>query len=179
MKIIDLSQEIFSGMKTYPGDPAVKINQVHHLKKVGWRLRKLHFGSHTGTHVDAFSHIKESGETLDQISLKRFIGEARVVKKEEGFPSGVGLVFSSEKLDLSLFKKIIKAEAPFVAVSTDCQFSMELEKKLLQNGVLTFTDLVNIDKLPVNKKFMFFGFPLKIKDGDGSPIRAVAIVDLF
>ena len=36
-------------------------------------------------------------------------------------------------------------------------------------------NLCNLDKV-VNKRFLFFGLPLKIRDGSGSPIRAVAII---
>ena len=37
-------------------------------------------------------------------------------------------------------------------------------------------NLCNLDKV-VNKRFLYFGLPLRIRDGSGSPIRAVALVD--
>ncbi len=37
-------------------------------------------------------------------------------------------------------------------------------------------NLCNLDKV-VNKRFIYFGLPLKIRDGSGSPIRAVALVE--
>lgn len=174
--MIDLSEPIFTGMEVYPGDPEVEIRQIHSIERGGWRLRTLSFSSHIGTHVDAFSHMDENGRTLDEIPLERFFGKAQVVAMEGEFPKKVGLVFASGKLGLDLFDKIMSAEPPFVVVSSDCEFAVELERKLLQNQVITF-EATNIDKLPRNKPFMFYGFPLKIKDGDGSPIRAVAIID--
>ena len=39
--------------------------------------------------------------------------------------------------------------------------------------VVIVEGLVNLDALP--KTFVFSGFPLRIRDGDGSPIRAVAL----
>jgi len=36
-------------------------------------------------------------------------------------------------------------------------------------------NLCNLDKV-VNKRFLFMGLPLRIRDGSGSPIRAVAII---
>lgn len=176
-EIIDLSQPIFGGMKVYPGDPEVEIEQIHSIDKEGWRLRHIKMGSHTGTHVDAFSHMDREGKTLDEIPLESFFGKARVVEAADKFPKKVGLVFSSGKLELRVFDKIYAAKPPFIAVSSSCEFKVELERKLLEKGILTFTDLVNVDKLPTDKTFMFYGFPLKIKDGDGSPVRAVAIVD--
>lgn len=52
-----------------------------------------------------------------------------------------------------------------------------MERKLLQAGILTMAGLVHMDQLPKNSPFMFYGVPLNIKDGDGSPIRAFAILD--
>lgn len=177
MRVIDLSQVISPGMKVYPGDPKVEIRQIHTLVKDGWRLRLIKLGSHTGTHVDAFSHMNKKGNTLDDISLEKFFGRAWVVDVADNFPKKVGLVFASGKLDLSVFDKIIAAKPPFIAVSSVCEFEVDLERKLLQNGIITFTDLINVENLPRNKEFMFYGFPLKIKKGDGSPVRAVAVVD--
>lgn len=37
-------------------------------------------------------------------------------------------------------------------------------------------NLCNLDKV-VNKRFIYFGLPLRIRDGSGSPIRAVALVE--
>jgi len=51
-----------------------------------------------------------------------------------------------------------------------------MEQRLLRHGIITFTDLVNLEKLPPDKDFTFYGVPLKIKDGDGSPIRAFAVL---
>ena len=37
--------------------------------------------------------------------------------------------------------------------------------------------LMNLDILIGKGRFRFIGFPLKIKGGTGSPIRAVAVID--
>ncbi|MBI4136967.1 cyclase family protein, partial [Candidatus Roizmanbacteria bacterium] len=161
-------------MGVYPGDPEVRIQQVHSLEKEGWRLRYLQFSSHTGTHTDAFSHMDEKGETIDNIPIERFIGETVVVNPHDEFPQHMGLAFREGELNLSHFEKLQKVKPLFVVVGKTVQFEVELERKLLQNGILTITDLVNMDKLPTDKPFMFYGVPLKIKDGDGSPIRAFA-----
>jgi arylformamidase len=53
----------------------------------------------------------------------------------------------------------------------------EVHLMLLQKGVeiVVVEGLTNLDKLP--EQFTFIGFPLNIKGRDGSPIRAVAVVD--
>ena len=49
------------------------------------------------------------------------------------------------------------------------QIFLEHEKTVVEN-------LTNLDKL-LGKDFTFVALPLKIKGGDGSPVRAVALLD--
>jgi len=37
--------------------------------------------------------------------------------------------------------------------------------------------LTNLEALPVDKPFHFFSMPLKLQGRDGSPVRAIAILD--
>lgn len=177
MKIIDLSQPLFDKMDVYPGDPEVHIKQIHTLDKEGWRLRYLQLSTHIGTHADALAHMDEKGITIDKIPINKFIGKTVLVKPSETFPKGLGLAFRENMLGLDVFKKIVDAKPLFVVVGDKCDFELEMERKLLQAGIITMAGLINMDKLPSNKPFMFYGVPLKIEDGDGSPIRAFAVLD--
>ena len=173
MRIIDLSQPLRSGMGVYPGDPEVEIKVVQERAETGWELRALSLGSHTGTHVDAFSHAHVSGKNLDEIPLDRFIVEARCVSTDQTLPNDVGLIFS-EHVSVSRLPDILEIRPPFVGGPS---FDEELEMKLLGNEILTFDGLINLDRLPLGVTFTFCGFPLKIVEGDGSPIRAVVLID--
>lgn len=177
MKIIDLSQTLHDGMDVYSGDPEVHIKQIHTLDKEGWRLLYLQFSSHVGTHADAFSHMDRDGETIDDMPIERFIGKTVIVSVDQQFPKNVVLAFREGKLTVRLFEKLKKARPRFIVVGNTAELEIELERKLLQEGILTITDLVNMDQLPHDKPFIFYGVPLKIKDGDGSPIRAFAVLD--
>lgn len=177
MKIIDLSQPLYDGMSVYPGDPQVHIKQVHHLDKEGWRLRYLQFSSHIGTHADAFAHMDKNGQTIDNIPIDRYIGETRLVTINQIFPKAIGIAFKEGKLTLDIFDKIKEAKPLFVVVGNQAELEVELERKLLQSGILTITDLVNMEELPTNEPFTLYAVPLKIKDGDGSPVRAFAVIE--
>jgi kynurenine formamidase len=177
MKIIDLSQPLYAGMEVYPGDPEVKIEQIHTLDKQGWRLKYLQLSTHIGTHADALAHMDGNGITIDKLPINRFIGKAFIVKQNDTFPKGVGLAFMEGMLGLDIFDKIKVAEPLFVVCGNECDFELEMERKLLQAGILTMAGLVNMEKLPRNKPFIFYGVPLKIRDGDGSPIRAFAVLE--
>jgi kynurenine formamidase len=45
-----------------------------------------------------------------------------------------------------------------------------------QHGVTHYENLANLGEV-VGRRFTFFGFPLRIRDGHGSPVRAVAMLD--
>lgn len=45
-----------------------------------------------------------------------------------------------------------------------------------ERGVTHIENLCNLDKV-IGKRFTFVGLPLKIRNGTGSPMRAVAVLD--
>ena len=65
------------------------------------------------------------------------------------------------------------------AISIDKPDASEfvLHKTLLSAGLVIIENLTGLDALPDGELFTLAVFPLKIKDGDGSPVRAVAILD--
>jgi arylformamidase len=80
MAIYDITVPIRSGMPVYEGDPGVEINAWSALAKGdSANVSFLHFGAHTGTHVDAPAHFVEGARKIDALSLESLIGPARVV----------------------------------------------------------------------------------------------------
>jgi kynurenine formamidase len=86
LEIIDLSQEIFSGMPMFPGLPEVKI--TIHASHEEWdgipgsgtispAVHRMEFGEHTGTHVDAISHMARQyrGQSIETMPLSMFYTE--------------------------------------------------------------------------------------------------------
>jgi kynurenine formamidase len=82
-EIIDLSQEIFTGMPVFPGLPEVEISV--HVSHEQWdgiadsevvspAVNRLVFGEHTGTHVDAINHMARQyrGHSIDTMPLDMF-----------------------------------------------------------------------------------------------------------
>ena len=179
MRVIDLSQQISENMPVWPGDPETKLPVVQTLEKDSWELRYIQISSHSGTHVNVPVHMVENGQTLDEYPPSSFMGEAMVIDLDANhFPSGVGLLFPKGKLTMQYVEDIVDAQPPFIGVGEDCEFNVETERELLKRGVLSFENLANLELLPTDKPCMFYGFPLKIKEGDGSPVRAVAMVEV-
>lgn len=78
-KIIDITTPISPFTRTFPGDPIPAIEKVCTLEEEGCAVSKLSFGSHTGTHVDAPSHILKNGLTVDKLELKNLMGTALIL----------------------------------------------------------------------------------------------------
>lgn len=86
VEIIDLSQEIFTGMPVFPGLPEVNITM--HVSHEEWdgiadseivspAVNRLEMGEHTGTHVDAINHMARQyrGLSIDTMPLTMFYTE--------------------------------------------------------------------------------------------------------
>ncbi|MBV9957139.1 MAG: cyclase family protein [Acidobacteria bacterium] len=81
MRIYDLSAAISAAMPTYPGDPGVVFEQWAALDKGDpANVTMLHFGAHTGTHVDAPAHFIAGTPGVESLSLETLIGRARVIE---------------------------------------------------------------------------------------------------
>lgn len=78
-KVIDITTPISPFTRVFPGDPIPAIEKVCTLEKEGCAVSRLSFGSHTGTHVDAPSHILDNGLTVDKLELKNLMGMALIL----------------------------------------------------------------------------------------------------
>jgi kynurenine formamidase len=180
MKIFDLSQPIYNGMPVYPGDPEVEIKQVLHFEKDGWNMETLFLPTHIATHVNVPVHGMQKGKDLDDLPLDVFFGKSVVVSDVSQIKRGYGLFFCKKEFLCNLHaRKILEMEPKMVGICGYFESEQELsfEKRLLSMGVITYEGLVNLDKIPKEKAFQFYGFPLKIRKGFGSPVRAVAVVE--
>ena len=79
--IIDLTYDIEEGMTTFNArwHPRVSIKQLGRIGMEGRETRKLSFGTHTGTHIDAPLHFIENGNSVEHIPLKKLIGKITFV----------------------------------------------------------------------------------------------------
>ncbi len=78
--IYDITQPISESMKVYSGDPTVSIETLSDVSTgAPYSLSKISMGSHTGTHVDAPSHLISGGNTMDNIALDTLVGSCTVV----------------------------------------------------------------------------------------------------
>jgi len=192
---IDITRTISSEMEVYPADPAVEISAFKSLDKGNsCNLSRLTMGSHTGTHIDAPRHILREGRTLDTIDIEDLICRVAVADKaifaDETFFDGLrdkgvkGILLKDSNGKEVITKeeacilvenniRLIGTEAMSIEDSTDK--SHPVHRLLLGAGVIIIEGLDLKDAKKGFYKLMCL--PLKVKDGDGAPLRAVLEYD--
>jgi arylformamidase len=103
-KIIDITTPISPFTKVFPGDPKAEVENVCTLENEGCATSRLSFGSHTGTHVDAPSHVLNNGLPVDKLELESLMGTALILDF-----SSLGGALTADILEKA-FKKIETSE---------------------------------------------------------------------
>ena len=83
MKVIDLTLTISNRIPTFPGSPQPNFIPWEKIKDDGYNLELLFLSSHTGTHLDAPYHFLEKGSKIHEISLKKLVSEAVLIKSRK------------------------------------------------------------------------------------------------
>ena len=99
MKILDLTLTISNRIPTFPGSPQPNFIPWEKIKDDGYNLELLFLSSHTGTHLDAPYHFLEKGAKIHEISLKKLVSEAILIKSKK--KSGGSIT----KTDIQKFEK--------------------------------------------------------------------------
>lgn len=137
----------------------------------GWNSTTLSLYLHCGTHMDAPKHfLGEDGATIVRQRLATCLGPARVVDLTPVEPRELITVDPGKRVAL------IGVEAPSVADVNDLAEMTEVHQTLFRGGVVIVEGLINLNQLrqPIAD---FVALPLRVTDGDGSPVRAIAIED--
>ncbi|MFH1395269.1 MAG: cyclase family protein [Candidatus Omnitrophota bacterium] len=195
MKYIDITKPIFSGMEKYYSDPDIKIEEFKSLKSGdSCNLLKFSFGSHTGTHIDAPCHIFDGEKPVDEIAIEELICDAVVTEscglEQKGFwleisEKGVKAVLlkgaedehalTEKQAELLIKNNISLVGTERMSIEVSLDKSHSVHRMLLSRNIyiLEGLDLKNAEK----GFYKLICLPLKIKDGDGSPVRAVLARD--
>ena len=99
MKFLDLTLTISEDIPTFPGSPQPNFIPWENLKDDGYNLELLFLSSHTGTHLDAPYHFFDDGKKIHEISPKRLICEAILIKLKKKSNQAI------TKTDIKKFEK--------------------------------------------------------------------------
>lgn len=199
---IDVSQPLTNDIAVWPGDTPFSFHlSLTKAETNSVNIGQLSTSTHTGTHVDAPFHFAEDGKKIHELDLQTFIGDARLIDVT-GVPKvGVEELKSHDLLGVKRvilrtrstydFKQfpdqytvldenvgpylkergiiLIGIDAPSVdAVDSK---TLDAHHSLHQNGITILENLVLRDLTPGD--YDLIALPLKIQDGDASPVRAV------
>ena len=190
MKIIDISQEVFS-CAVYPGDPRPE-KQTVCATGAGdlYNLTTFAMCAHNGTHVDAPFHFLHNGKTVDQMDLTHFVGACFVAGHEGDVTAADAEIIlkkagGAERI-LIAGKATVTAEAAEVFAAGGIKLlgnegqtvgpenaPMQVHLILLRAGIALLEGIV-LDEVPEGRYFLSAA-PLNLGGADGAPCRAFLI----
>lgn len=193
MKIIDISQEVFSSV-VYPGDPSPKREMLSEIKNgAPCNLTAFSMCAHNGTHIDAPYHFIENGEKVDALSLEKTVGYAFVkhlsgdvtesmaqalleeARKEN--PEAAKRILVGGRATLTLSAAELFAREGILLFGNESQSvgpegaPMAVHKALLSQGV-ALLEGIRLNEVEDGVYFLFAA-PLKLGGADGAPVRAI------
>jgi len=123
MKIIDLTLTVSDEIPTFPGSPQPSFIPWENVKEDGYNLELLFLSTHTGTHMDAPYHFLEKGAKIHEISLKKLVSEAVLIKSKKKGGESI------TKIDIQKFEKKHGKIASFSSVIFYTGWQRNLQKK--------------------------------------------------
>jgi len=123
MKIIDLTLTVSDKIPTFPGSPQPSFIPWENVKEDGYNLELLFLSTHTGTHMDAPFHFLEKGAKIHEISLKKLVSEAVLIKSKKKGGESI------TKIDIQKFEKKHGKIASFSSVIFYTGWQRNLQKK--------------------------------------------------
>lgn len=198
MKIIDISEYVEEGKRYYPTLPPVRIEWLRHYDKGhDHEVSCLSMPIHAATHIDAPIHFIPNGASIDDIPLTRFMGIAQIVSVKEKVIdcevlktlkiSEKIILFKMEKWedprDYPYFEKdaaeyLVKKKVKLVGVESPSVDKFG-DKKYPVHRILLNAGILIIEGLKLKHvkcgRYIFLCLPLKVKNLEGAPCRAILI----
>ncbi len=206
-RIVDLSAEVRPGVLKVNGEyvwgSEVRRCELRQFRAVADQtlMHWLDTETHLGTHVEVAAHLFEGGKSCAEMPLETFLGEAVVLRFEQGYaigPSDLDRVLAG---DIVLLWSPVGGPPPSISpegarclaekpikmlgvqnVSPDdpraydpgASVRAETHEALLRRDIPIIEGLVNLEALHSERVF-FVGLPLRVANMDSSWIRAIAI----
>jgi kynurenine formamidase len=204
MKVFDLTHPISNNLPVYfPWHPATMIVQTANYKENLCVVHRLTIGTHSGTHVDAPSHVFDGMPTLDKYDPSLWFMQAQVLDftpresakeitdeelRAKNIKEGIGVIiktgwdvqFGSPDY-YKTYPPLTNQAAEFIVskkvrlVAADTPFKLDVHYTFLREGIPLVTNLNNMQSLREGIVTLIAA-PLLIKDGDGAPARVLAVV---
>jgi arylformamidase len=205
MKVLDLTHPISADLPVYfPWHPRTELEQTATYQDNKCEVRRLTVGTHSGTHIDAPSHVFEGQPTLDQYDPSLWYVDVQVLDFTPREPSkaitrkeisekfqkkGTGVLVKTG-WDVHFGKKdfyttyppisneaaeyLVEMEIPVLAADTP--FTLDVHYIILKHGIPLITNVNNTARLKEGM-IKLIAAPLLIKGADGAPARVLAVIE--
>ena len=204
LKIFDISPEISPNIAVFPGDTQFSRSELMSTKKgEHLTLSSISTTVHLGAHTDAPNHYHQDGCDIASRELDYYIGECQVIElqvprnnrilpsdikteitsprilfKTSSFPdpnkwNNDFNALSSELVEFLAHKNVILIgiDTPSVDLADDKE--LEAHLAIYKNDMAILEGITLSDVEPGSYKLI--APPLKIKDADASPVRAILL----
>lgn len=199
MHIIDISSDLLRA-EVYPGDPEPRIHALSRIENDDeFNTTALYACLHSGTHVDAPSHVfdayedREFSKTVDELPLEKFIGPVTVVDIPPGpltgaeieryFPRLADRVILRCQGDFEFFGGAAEDVAAlqyqllgFEGLAHGGRDEAGFHRALLGAGTALLEGL-DLSALTRGGDYFLFAPPVKISGLEAAPVRAILIED--
>jgi kynurenine formamidase len=205
MRVIDLTHPISEDLPVYfPWHPKTEVELTAEYGKDGCTVRRVSIGTHSGTHIDAPSHIFDGMPAIDRYDANLWYQEVQVLdftpraplqaitveevrdryQEAEGgvlIKTGWGRFFGLRDY-YRTYPPLSSDAAEFLAgqgisvLASDTPFTLDVHKILLKRGIPLITNLKGTEQLAPGR-IRLIAAPLLIQGGDGAPARVLAVVD--
>lgn len=200
--ILDISPPLSHRLGVWPGDVPFSLERsLSHEAGDGMRLSSLRTTLHAGAHADAPSHVEREGLSMHEVGLEPYVGACEVV--EVRLPAGACILPEHLPGPLRAPRVLFKTGSDPASFTEDfVALSPELVRCLkAQDCVLAGIDTLSVDPFSSETLeahhalfeagmrilegldlravepglYTLIALPLRIEDGDGSPVRAVLL----
>ncbi|HEY4386351.1 MAG TPA: cyclase family protein [Ktedonobacteraceae bacterium] len=201
---IDLTMSISDKMPFNPDHFPPEVAPYSNIDENGWTASRMVLSTHNGTHMDAPRHFVKGAESIDNIPLDLLIGPAQIIHLDHvleektlitpahlpeihqprvllhtkwlertlGTPAYFsGFPILTPEAAIYLAEKGVRL---FGLDAPSIDYDGDTHTALLSRGIVIIENLINLQQLEAYCELI--ALPLPLKNGDGSPIRAVANV---
>lgn len=205
MIVIDLTHPITEDIPTYfPWHPPTRLEPTANYKDHKCVVTRVTIGTHSGTHIDAPSHVLEGMPTMDGYDPKLWYVDAQVLDFTPREPrkeisadeiraklkrSSIGVIVKTgwdkhfgrkdyyatyPPLSRGAAEVLVEMKVPVIAADTP--YSLDVHYICLKRGIPLITNINNTALLREGM-VKLIAAPLLIKGGDGAPARVLAVIE--
>jgi arylformamidase len=203
--VFDISVPIEPAMAVWPGDPPPVQTWLARLRRGdAFDLSAWTLGSHTGTHVDAPSHFVPGGADVAALDPRLFVGPCQVLApplhggqitaatlqtiagwrgtervllktRRDASTAPAGLTPDAAALVAEAGVRLVGIDQLSIESAASVEAGAPVHQHLLGHGVVI---LEGLDLRAVTPGgYWLIALPLRLQDGEASPVRAVLFRD--